>query len=114
MIQVKDRQVAEELRTVTSDSILGGDDVEIRILLRRSFVVITRSDVGDVAYLSILLQRYRDDLGVYLVVIDTVEDGTSCILQHFGVVEVVLLVKAGTELHDSNDFLAVLPGSQQC
>ena len=50
---------------------------------------------------------------MHLVIIKAIENGTASLFQLLGPVDVVLLVKAGTQLHQSHHFLAVFGGFDQ-
>ena len=49
-------------------------------------------------------------LGVHLVVVEAVDDGASRFLEVLRPVDVVLLIKAGAQLHQRHDLLAVFGG----
>ena len=53
-------------------------------------------------------------LGVHLVLPESVENVTAGILQAMGHLDVVGLVKAGAQFHQNYDFLAVFSGLYQC
>ena len=50
---------------------------------------------------------------MHLVIIKAIEDSTASLFQLLGPVDVVLLVKAGTQLYQSHHFLAVFGGFDQ-
>ena len=56
------------------------------------------------------MTAHRDeaDLAVALEALGAVDDLAAGLLEHLRPLEVVLLIEAGTELHDDEDFLAVL------
>ena len=93
--------------------LIGGDEGQVGIELAGLFVVVAGTDLGEVAVFAVHLAGDKGQLGMDLVIVKTVEHGAARVLQLFGPVNVVLLVKAGTQLHHGHDLFAVFRRSDQ-
>ena len=69
--------------------------------------------MSDVTQILAVFQDDGDDLGVDLVILHAVDDGTACFLQFIGKVEVVFLIETGAELDDDRHLLSVFGGAAQ-
>ena len=79
-IRVADRDIAEKRHGVFADFLIRGDDVQVGILFARRLVIIARTEVGNVADLFAFFQHDGNDLGMYLVILHSVDDRASCLL----------------------------------
>ena len=92
---------------------VGGDEGEVGVLLGGLFVVVAGAHLGDVVDLVVLLAGDQAELGVNLVVAQAIDDGAAGLLQHGGIVDVALLVKAGAQLQHAQHVLALFGGVGQ-
>ena len=106
-------KVLEHVGGFLTDAQICRDERIIGIELTGLFVVVSGADLGDVAVALRALLCDEGQLGVHLVIIEAVEDGTASLFQLLGPVDVILLVKAGTQLYQSHHFLAVFGGFDQ-
>ena len=83
-----------------------GDQGEVGILLAGDLVIVARADLGDVAEVPLVLAGDEAELGVHLVVRQAVDDAAAGVLEHLGIVDVVLLVKARTQLEQAEHILS--------
>jgi len=112
-LQIADGHVLKELRRVLPDLLAGGDIGKIGILLGGLFVVVAGADLRDVLHAGAVLAGDQADLGMHLVGIEAVEDVAAGLLQTLRPIDVVLLVKAGAQLDQGGDVLAVFGGSTE-
>ena len=106
-------QIAEHLGGFLADALVCGDEGIIRIQLAGFFVVVAGTDLGDVGVALCALAGDEGQFGVHLVVLEAVDDSTAGAFQLLGPVDVILLVKAGAQLHQCYHFLAVFGGFHQ-
>ena len=106
-------QIAEHLGGFLADALVCGDEGIIRIQFAGFFVVVAGADLGDVGVALCALAGDEGQLGVHLVVLETVNHSTAGAFQLLGPVDVVLLVKAGAQLHQRYHFLAVFSSLHQ-
>ena len=107
------RHVVEHGAGLLANVLPGGDKGKVGVQLAGLFVIVTGADLGNVAVFAAHPAGDEGQLGMDLVVVKTVEHGTARVLQLLGPVNVVLLVKAGAQLHHGHHFLAVLSGSNE-
>ena len=106
-------QIAEHLGGFLADALICRDEGIVGVELTGLFVVVAGTDLGDVGVAVGLLTGDEGELGVHLVVIEAVDHGAARIFQLLRPVDVVLLVKAGAQLHQRHHFLAVFGGFHQ-
>ena len=106
-------QIAEHLGGFLADALVCGDEGIIGIQLAGFFVVVAGTDLGDVGVALCTLAGDEGQFGVHLVVLEAVDDSTAGAFQLLGPVDVILLVKAGAQLHQCYHFLAVFGGFHQ-
>ena len=85
---------------------VGGDKGKVGVQLGGFFVVVAGADLSNILNLVVYLAGNQAELCVYLVVAQSVDDGAACLLEHGGVVDVVLLVKARPKLQYAQHLLA--------
>lgn len=68
------------------------------------------ADLHDVLDLAVDIAGDDAELGVNFVLVEAVNDLTACFLEALGPDDIVLFVKAGFELDEDHDVLAVLGG----
>ena len=108
--QIADGHVAEELRRVAADVLVGGDEGKVGILRGGLFVVVAGGDLGDVAGVAVLQAGDEAHLGVHLEALKAVYDAAARRFQPLGPVDVVLLVKARAQFDQRQNLLAVFGG----
>ena len=106
-VQVPDEHVLEEGHGVRADDRVRGQEAEVRVERGGLFVEVAGADVRHVAQAVLLLARDEAELGVALVLVRAVENAAAGFLQRARPFDVVLLVKAGAQLHQDRDVLAV-------
>ena len=106
-------KVLEHVGGFLTDAQICRDERIIGIELAGLFVVVAGADLGDVAVALRALLGDEGQLGVHLVIIKAIEDSTASLFQLLGPVDVILLVKAGTQLYQSHHFLAIFGGFDQ-
>ena len=111
--QLLNGKILEDIGGFFTDLRVCRNERVIRIEFTGFFVVVPSADLGDVGIAILILFGNEGQLGVDLVIIKAINDGTACLFQLLGPVDIVLLVKAGTQLHKSNHFLAVFGGFHQ-
>ena len=107
-VEISKRHVAEELVCFQSNLLVCGHQRYIRVLRGGSFVVIARSNLGIVSDGTLFFPGNQADLGVNLVLLESVDDSASGILQTLRPVNIVLLVKACAKLDKDRNVLPVL------
>ena len=100
-------KVLEHIGGFLADALICRDEGMIGVELAGLLVVVAGADLGDVGVAVLPLFGDEGELGVDLVILKTVDDRAACAFQLLGPVDVVLLVKAGAQLHQGHDFLAV-------
>ena len=100
-------QIAEHLGGFLTNALVCGDEGIIGIQFAGFFVVVAGTDLGDVGVALCALAGDEGQLGVHLIILEAVDDGAAGAFQLLGPVDVVLLVKAGAQLHQRYHFLAV-------
>ena len=103
-------EVLEDIGSLLADAEVGGDEGVVGIKLTGLLVVVAGADLGDVGVAMGALFGDEGQLGVHLVVVEAVDDGASRFLEVLRPVDVVLLIKAGAQLHQRYDLLAVFGG----
>ena len=106
-LQVAQRHVFKERCGVGADGLGCGDERDVGILRGGLFVVVSGTDLRDVAHHAAVVAGDEADLGVDLVVLKAVDDLAAGFLQPLGPVDVVLLVKARAQLDEHRHVLAV-------
>ena len=112
-VEVGGGHILEESRAVAADGGAGRHEAEVGIQLGRLLVIVAGADLGDVLDAALLPAGDKADLGVDLVVLKAVENGTARLLQPLGPGDVVLLVKPGPQFHKHRYVLAVFRRSGQ-
>ena len=105
--------VPEQGGGVLADLRPGGHQAQVCVLLGGLFVVVAGAHLGDVLDLALVPAGDEAHLGVDLDVLSPVQNGAARLLHALGPLDVVLLVKAGPQLHEGGDLLAVLGGGAQ-
>ena len=111
--QLLDRQILEHAGGLLADVRVGGDEGQVGVQLAGLFVVVAGADLGDIGVALGVFPGDEGQLGVDLVVVETVDHGAAGFLQLLGPVDVVLLVKAGPQLHQGHHLFAVFGGVHQ-
>ena len=111
--QIAQRQVAEEQVGVLTDAGMGGHEHKVAVELGRLFVKVAGAQQRQARKRHALAIGELADLGVAFKALGAVDDGAAGLFQALGPLDVVLLVKAGAELHEHRDFFAVLGGIDQ-
>ena len=111
--QLLDGQVLEHACCLCTDIGISGDEGQVGVQLTGFLVVVAGADLGDVGIALCILAGDQGQLGMDLVVLKAVDHGTAGFFQLLGPVDVVLLVEAGPQLHQSHHFLAVFGGIHQ-
>ena len=106
-------QIAEHFGGFLADALVCGDEGIIGIQFAGFFVVVAGTDLGNVGVALCALAGDEGQLGVHLIILEAVDDGAAGAFQLLGPVDVVLLVKAGAQLHQRYYFLAVFGGFHQ-
>ena len=106
-LQIAYQHVLEKGRAIQANSLVGGHEAQIRVLLIGALVVIAGADLGDIAEPVSPAQGDEADLAVALVLLHPVDHLTAGILHQPGPGDVVGLVKPGPELHEHRDLLSV-------
>ena len=75
-----------------------GDEGEVGVLLAGDFVVVAGAHLGDAREVAVVLTGDDAELGVHLVLGQAVDHMAARVLQHLGIVDVVLLVESGPQL----------------
>ena len=84
------------------------DQGEIGVLLAGNLVVVSGPHLGDRFNISAVLAGDQAELGVHLVLRQPVDDPAARVLQHLGIVDVVLFVKAGPQLQQAENVLPLV------
>ena len=103
-------QRAEHGVRLAADVLVRRHQREIGVQAGGLLVVVARADLRDVLGLAVHAPRDQAELGVHLVAVQAVDDVAPGLLQPARPFDVVLLVKAGLELHEHEHVLAVLGG----
>ena len=111
--EVAQREVAEEGVAVGADGGVGRHEHEVRVELGGLLVEVARAKTGDAADASVVVVGDLADLRVALEALGAVDHGAAGVLKALGPGDVVLLVKAGAELHEDGDVLACLRGRNE-
>ena len=90
------------------DVFVGGDEGKVCVLACSLFVVVAGADLHDVLDLAVDIAGDDAELGMDFVLVEAVDDLTACFLEALGPDDIVLFVKAGFELDEDHDVLAVL------
>ncbi len=106
--EVAQREVAEEGVAVGADGGVGRHEHEVRVELGGLLVEVARAKTGDAADASVVVVGDLADLRVALEALGAIDHGAAGVLKSLGPGDVVLLVKAGAELHEDGDVLACL------
>ena len=107
-LEVAQREVAEEQVCILADAGMCGHKHEVRVELGSLLVKVAGAQERETRERHALAIGDLADLGVALKAFGTIDDGTARLFQTFSPLDVVLLVKAGAQLHEDGDFLAVL------
>ena len=107
-VELADHHVAEEVHRISDDARAGGEIGKVGIQPGCILIEVSGRDQGDMAEILSLHAGNQADLGMDLVILESVHDRASRIHQFLGIVDVVLLVKARLELDQHVHFLAVL------
>ena len=91
----------------------GSDKGEICVLFARDLVIVSGSYLGNVADAALMPACDNADFGVNFVARQPVDHAAACILQHLGIVDVVLLVKACAEFKKAQNVFALIGGIGQ-
>ena len=75
-----------------------GNKGEVGVLLAGDLVVVTGAHLGDAREIAVVLTGDDAELGVHLVLGQAVDHMAARVLQHLGIVDVVLLVESGPQL----------------
>ena len=105
--QVAQRQVAEEQVGVLADTGMGGHEHKVTVELGRLLVKVAGAQKRQTGKRHALAIGELADLGVALKALGAVDNGAAGLFQTLGPLDVVLLVKAGAELHEYRDLFAV-------
>ncbi len=108
--QVAQRQVAEEQVRVLANAGVGGHEHKVRVELGGLLVKVARAKQRQARERHALAVGDLADLGVALKALGAVDNGATGLFQALGPLDVVLLVKAGAQLHKDGDLFAVLHG----
>ena len=108
--EISQREVAEERVAVRANGGVGRHEHEVRVELGGLLVEVARSQAGDAADAGVVMVGNLADLRVALEALGAVDYGAAGILQALCPGDVVLLVKAGAQLHEDGDVLACLGG----
>ena len=100
--------VAEEFGCVSPERLVGGDERQIGVQLRRLLVVVAGAQLGDVLQPLVGLTRDAAYLRVHLEVAEAVDDVASRLFEALRPFDVVALVEAGAQLEQRGHLLAVL------
>ena len=100
----------ECLRGVAPDALVGRNDRKIGILLAGDLVIVAGADLCEVLHALAALSRNEAELAVNLHLRQAVNDLTAGVLEHLGVVDVVLLVKPGAQLQKAEHALSPIRG----
>ena len=92
---------------IQADFRVGGHEREVGIEPRRLFIIVPGTDLGVILHLFLSPAGDQTELGVHLIAVQSIHHLAASILQPAGPLNVVLLVKAGLELHQDKDLLAV-------
>ena len=111
--EISQREVAEERVAVRANGGVGRHEHEVRVELGGLLVEVARSQAGDAADAGVVMVGNLADLRVALEALGAVDYGAAGILQALCPGDVVLLVKAGAQLHEDGDVLACLGGGYE-
>ena len=111
--QVAQRQIAEEQVGVFTDAGMGCHEHKVAVEFGRLLVKVAGAQKREAGERHALAIGELADLGVALKAFGAVDDGAACLFQTLGPLDVVLLVKAGAELHEHRDLFAVLGSIDQ-
>ena len=107
-VKIADGHVLEKYCRVLTDLLISCHKGIIRVHFRCLFIVISRSNLCDIADLILIPVRDQTELGMYLISLETVDYTASGLLHPLGPVDVVLLVKTCPQFDERGHFLAVL------
>ena len=106
-VQLVYQHVAEECRRILTDGGVRRHQTQIRIHGVRFFVVVSRTDLRQVAGFVMAADCDETDLAVAFEALRAVDDLTAGFLQHPGPGEIVFLVKTGAQLHQHQNLFPV-------
>ena len=106
-------QRLENLQCLFADFVARGDVAQVGIQAAGLLVVVARADLRDVLDAFIRFARNQAKFGMNLQFIHTVDNVAACALQTAAPLDVVLLVKAGFQLHQHVHLLAVFGSLHQ-
>ena len=106
-LQVAKGQVPEERVAILRDAPVRREQHEVRVELRGLLVEVSGAQAGDPADARRVVVGDLTDLGVYLEALLPVDHRAAGLLQPVRPLDVVRLVKAGAQLHQDGDLLAV-------
>ena len=89
---------------------MGGHEHKVAVELGRLLVKVAGAQKRQARKRHALAIGELADLGVAFKALGAVDDGAAGFFQTLGPLDVVLLVKAGAELHEHRDLLAVFGG----
>ena len=105
--------VAEEFGGIAADGLVGGDEAQVGVELRRLLVVVARAQLRDVLQAVLGLARDAADLAVHLVIAEAVDDVAAGFFEALRPLDVVGLVEACAQLEQRGDLLAGLGGGDE-
>ena len=106
-------KLLKDMGCILAHLLVGGDEGKVGVQLRGFFVIVAGAHLRDVADLVVYLSGNQAELGMNLVVAQTVDDGAACLFEHGGIIDVALLIEAGTQLQNAQNLLALLGGMGQ-
>ena len=101
-------QHVEDRGGVLAVLLAAGQHAEIRVELCRAVIVVSGAEVHITADAVLLGAHHQGDLRVGLQAQEAVDHVAASLLKHLGPGNVVFLVKAGLQLHQHRDLLAVI------
>ena len=105
--QVAQRQVAEEQVSVLADAGMRGHEHKVAVELGRLLVKVAGTQKRQTGKRHALAIGELADLGMAFKALGAVDNGAAGLFQPLGPFDVVLLVKAGAELHEHCNLFAV-------
>ena len=106
-------KVLEHIGSFLANAMVCRNEGVVRVKLTGLFVVVAGADLGDIRVALFALFGDKGQLGVHFVIIKAINDRTACAFQLLRPVDIVLLVKAGAQLHQRHHLFAVLSGFHQ-
>ena len=103
----------KRLRGVTPDALIGRNDRKIGVLLARDLVIVSGADLREVLHALAALSRDEAELAVHLHLRQAVNDLTSGVFEHLGIVNIILLVKPGAQLQKAEHALSPVGGIRE-